>query len=43
MLQSALDLNILCWPKRCKALLVSYTFKWLLEKKRSLSAHAVGL
>jgi hypothetical protein len=41
-LQSAQDLNVLCQPKCYKALLLSYTFKCLL-KKRSLSAHAVGL
>jgi hypothetical protein len=41
-LQSARDLNVPCRPKRSKALLLPYTFKYLL-KKRSLSAHAVGL
>jgi hypothetical protein len=41
-LQSARDLNVLCWPKRSKAPLLFYTFKFLL-KKRSLSAHALGL
>jgi hypothetical protein len=41
-LQSARDLNVPCWPKRYKVLLLSYTFKCPL-KKHSLSAHAVGL
>jgi hypothetical protein len=43
MLQSACDLNVPCRPKRFKVLLLSYTFKCPLKKKRSLSAHAVGL
>jgi hypothetical protein len=42
-LQSARDLNVPCRPKHSKALLLSYTFKCQLKKKRSLSAHAVGL
>jgi hypothetical protein len=42
-LQSTRDLNVPCQPKRSKALLLSYTFKCPLKKKRCLSAHAVGL
>jgi hypothetical protein len=41
-LQNARDLNVPCQPKRSKALLLSFTFKWPL-KKRGLSAHAVEL
>jgi hypothetical protein len=35
MLQSARDLNVPCRPKRSKALLLSYTFKWPLKKMQS--------
>jgi hypothetical protein len=35
MLQSARDLNVLCRPKRSKALLLSYTFKYPLKKTQS--------
>jgi hypothetical protein len=41
-LQNAWDLNVPCRPTCSKVLLLSYTFKCPL-KKRSLSAHAVGL
>jgi hypothetical protein len=34
-LQSAPDLSVLCWPKRSKALLLSYTFKCPLKKTQS--------
>jgi hypothetical protein len=34
-LQSAWDLNVLCWPKRSKALLLSYTFKCPLKNTQS--------
>jgi hypothetical protein len=34
-LQSARDLNVLCRPKRSKAFLLSYTFKWPLKKTES--------
>jgi hypothetical protein len=32
MLQNTRDLNVPCRPKRCKALLLSYTFEWPLKE-----------
>jgi hypothetical protein len=42
-LQSARDLNVLCRPKRSKALLLSYTFKCQLKKTQSFCPYSRAL